>query len=171
MATTPYVPSILIDAVIDALADFIQPFVGDGTEIMRAQTNRTPMPLNAFVELKEISEQDLETPIFENNGDVLQATLTTPTKFDVQIDFYGPSAGDWCKSVKAVYRSIYAVSQFPDGMVPLYCSDGIRGQLITGEEQYENRWILTASLQYNPVVSVPQQSAVSLKTNIFEDLP
>ena len=177
MAAAPYVPSILIDAVIEALASFIAPFVGDNPEspqfVLRAQQNRVPMPLTGFVELRELFEMDLETPTVVNNGaaDVLQAAIATPTRFDVQIDFYGPSAGDWCKAVKAVFRTDYAVSQFPDGMAPLYCSDGTQAPLITGEAQYENRWILTATLQYNPVVSVPQQSATSLKTSIFEDLP
>lgn len=179
MSVTPYIPSIIVDQVISALAVFIAPFVGDNPEspqfIVRAQTNRVPMPLTGFVELRELMQTDLETPTFINNGagdpPVLQATITTPTKFDVQVSFFGPSAGDWCKAVKAVWRTPYAVSQFPAGIAPLYCSDGIQAPLITGEEQYENKWILTGSLQYNPDVVVPQQSAITLKTNIFEDLP
>jgi len=174
MSAVPYVPTILIDAVITALASFLQPFVGgDATPIIRAQVNRVPPPVPAFVQLLELLEVDLETPAVVNNGadDVLQATVKTPTRIDIQIDFYGPSAGDWCKAVKAIFRSSYAPAQFPDGIKPLYCSDGHQAQLITGEEQYESRWILTATLQYNPDVIIPQQSATSLAVNIFEDLP
>jgi hypothetical protein len=180
MSSTPYIPSIVVDQVITALAAFIQPFVGSATPIIRQQENRVPPPLTAgqpdplaFVSLRETILSDLETPIFINSSDVnvQQASVTTPTRIDVQVNFYGVASADWCKAVKAVYRSPYAPDQFPLGIKPLYCSDGIQGALITGEEQYENRWILNASLQYNPVVIVPQQSATELKTNIFEDLP
>ena len=181
MATPPYLPSILLDAVITALAGFIQPFVGavydpvavTGIPIIRGQQNRVPPPITAFVKLQELLESDIETPIFTNSSDpaVQLATITTPTRLDVQVDFYGPSAGDWCKGIKAVYRSPYAPDQFSSGIAPLYCSDGHQIPLVTGEEQYENHWALTASLQYNPDVIVPQQSATVLAVNTFEDLP
>lgn len=186
MAAPLYIPSLLIDQVINALAVFIAPFLGNPlpyvptnsenvVPIIRAQVNRVSMPITGFVELRELFEIDLETPTFVNTWsfeiEAQQGMITTPTRIDIQMDFYGPSAGDWCKAVKTVFRTDYAVSQFPDGMVPLYCSDGTQAPLITGEAQYENHWILTATLQYNPSVSVPLQSATTLETNIFEDLP
>lgn len=169
---TLYVPSILIDAVIVALSGFLQPFVGEDTPIIRGQQNRVPPPILAFVKLYEVFEGDLETPTMTQNPDpaTQQATILTPTKIDIQVDFYGIAAGDWLKAVKAVYRSPYAPAQFPDGIAPLYCSDGHQAPLITGEEQYENHWVLTAVLQYNPNVIVPQQSATALAVNEFEDL-
>ena len=170
MAAIPYIPTIVIDDVITALAAFLQPFVGSDTPIVRAQVNRVPPPLTAFVMLRELFEVDLETSTFVNVSAYLQGSIATPTRISIQIDFYGPSAGDWCKAVKAVYRSQYAPNQFPDGIKPLWCSDGHQIPLITGEEQYENRWSLTAELQYNPIVTVPQQSATVLAVNIFEDL-
>lgn len=164
-----YTPSIVVDQVITALAGFIQPFVGVDTPIIRGQQNQVPPPLPAFVKLQEILQVDLETPTFTESSEL--ATISTPTRIDVQVDFYGVSAGDWCKGFKAVYRSPYGPAQFGDGIKPLYCSDGHLAPLVTGEEQYEQRWSLTASLQYNPLVIVPQQSATVLVTNIFEDLP
>jgi hypothetical protein len=179
--SAPYVPSILIDDVIEALASFLGPFVGatgtpvgsSGTPIIRGQNNRTPMPVPAFVKLQEVLQHALAVPIFTNNPDlnVQQATITGLNQIDVQIDFYGPSAADWSTAVETVFRSPYAADQFPPGIAPLYCSDGRQAQLVTGEEQYENRWIITASLEYNPDVIIAQQSAVTLKPNVFEDLP
>ena len=43
--------------------------------------------------------------------------------------------------------------------------------LVTGEEQYDERWILTASLQYNPIVTIPQQSADALSVSQIKELP
>ncbi len=47
-----YSVSITVDNVIDALADFLQPFVGTA-EIVRAQANRVPMPQGPCVVLTE----------------------------------------------------------------------------------------------------------------------
>ena len=169
-AAVPYISSIAIDSVIDALKAFIQPFVGSNP-IIRAQVNRVPMPLTGFVVLTELLEVDLETPSTELDSANDQLTITAPTQINVQVDFYGPSAGDQCKAVKTVFRSVYSPAQFPDGIKPLYCSDGLQSPLISGEEQWESRFTITASLQYNPVVVVPQQSANALSVNEFEDIP
>lgn len=155
-----YTASITIDQVIDALATFLQPYVGSA-EIVRAQVNRVPMPQGACVVLTELLQVDLETPVDTYDPVGNTTTLSTPARIDVQIDFYGPSAGDWCRAVKGVYRSFAATSAFSDGIKPLYCDDGRQTPLITGEEQWESRWTLTASLQYNAVVTIPQRFADS----------
>lgn len=171
MAAVPYVPTILVDAVIDELIAFLQPFVGVDIQIIRGQQNRVPPPPNTYVVVTELFQDDIETPTFLNNGTTEQASIATPTKITIQVDFYGNSAGDWCKAVKAVYRSPYAPDQFPSGMAPLYCDNGHQIPLVTGEEQYQFHWALTCELQYNPLVYVPQQSALHLETSIFEDIP
>jgi hypothetical protein len=167
-APTQYVPSIAIDSVFDALGAFIQPFVGTA-QIVRAQVNRTAMPSGSFVELTEITNTDLEVPRQSYDGDNFQADFIGPKRLTIQADFYGETAGDWCAAVKTVWRTPYAVAQFPAGIAPLYCDDGQEVPLVTGEEQYERRWALTMSLQYNPVVVVPLQSAKILEMNIIND--
>ena len=164
-----YTPSILIDAVFDALGTFIQPFVGE-TQIIRAQVNRVAMPPNSFVELTEIASVDLEVPRQWYDKTNLQRNIIGPKRLMIQADFYGESAGDWCAAIKTVWRTAYSPSQFPDGMAPLYCDDGHEAPLVTGEEQYLRRWSLTMNMQYNPILSVPLQSADTLKMNIVEDV-
>jgi len=153
-----YTTSITIDSVIDALGSLLKPFVG-GAEIVRGQANKVPLPKEKCVVLTELGQYDLETPTVIDYAAINQTSLLTPKRIDVQIDFYGKSAGDWCTAVKNVYRSHYATSQLPPYIQPLYCSDGMQSPLVTGEQQYERRWILTASLQYNPKVVVPQEYA------------
>ena len=172
MSSTPYIPSITIDNVISALGAFIQPFVGMSTPIIRAQVNRVNMPVGPFVQIRELRQTGLDTPtqLQNSNPSIQQASIGRSITMQVQIDFYGPSAGEWATAIETVFRSPYAPDQFPSGMAPLDCSDASQGPLITGEEQYEYRWVLTASVEYNPVVVVPQQSATQLETNIFEDL-
>ena len=150
-----YGVSITVDNVIDALADFLQPFC-PGAKIVRAQANRVPMPTGPCVVLTELLQVDLETPVVGYDSTQSLANIKGPARVDIQVDFYGPSAGDQCKAVKGVFRTEYAAGKFSDGIKPLYCSDGVQSPLVTGEQQWESRWTLTASLQYNPTVTVPQ---------------
>lgn len=156
-----YGVSITVDNVIDALANFMQPFC-PGSEIVRAQVNRVPMPTGPCVVLTELLQVDLETPVVDYVPTQDLANIKGPARVDIQVDFYGPSAGDQCKAVKGVFRTEYAAGQFSDGIKPLYCSDGVQSPLVTGEQQWESRWTLTASMQYNPTVTVPQDFADTL---------
>lgn len=165
-----YTSSITVDNVIDALADFLQPFVS-GAEIVRAQVNRVSMPLPPCVELTELFHVDLRVP--SQDYDVLngEADLSASNRVDIQVDFYGDDAGDYCRSVETAFRTMWGFDKFPVGIKPLYTSDGIQSPLISGEQQYVSRWTLTVSMQYNPIVSVPQQFADTLKaTTIAADV-
>ena len=142
----------------------LRPFVG-GATIIRAQANRVPMPLGPCVVLTELLQVDLETPVITPDPTNGRSLVVTPTRMDVQIDFYGPAAGDQCKAVKGIYRTEYATLAFADGVKPLYCDDGRQTPLITGEQQWESRWTLTASLQYNARIALPQQFATVLAPN------
>ena len=159
-----YTSSITVDQVIDALADFLAPFV-PGAQVVRAQVNRVAMPSNPGVVLTEMLQVDLSVPATEYQPDTGTATIEGPTRIDIQIDFYGEQAGEFCKTVKTAFRSHWGFSHFPANIKPLYTSDGIQTPLTTGEQQYESRWTLTASLQYNPIVTVPQDFADVLTPN------
>jgi len=170
MSTTPvqYVPSIALDTVFDALGAFITPFV-EPAQVIRSQVNRVSMPTGGFVELTEIGSSDLETPRQWYDGTNFQRDIIGPKRLTIQADFYGEESGDWCAAIKTVWRTPYTVAQFPVGIAPLYCDDGREAPLITGEEQYLRRWVLTMALQYNPIVIVPEQSANVLSMNILDD--
>ena len=156
-----YTTSITVDNVIDALADFLQPFV-NGADIVRAQVNRVSMPSLPCVVLTELFHVDLRVP--SQNYDVLnaEADLSASNRIDIQVDFYGESAGDYCRSVETAFRTMWGFDKLPAGIKPLYTSDGIQSPLVSGEQQYVSRWTLTVSMQYNPIVSVPQQFADTL---------
>ena len=168
-APIQYVSSIALDSVFDALGAFLQPFVGTA-QVARAQVNRVAMPVGSFVELTEISSVDLEVPRSTYDGVNFQSDIIGPKRLIIQADFYGALAGDWCAAVKTVWRTPYAVAQFPLGIAPLYCDDGNEAPLITGEEQYERRWTLSMNLQYNPQIVVPLQAANKLSMNILDDV-
>jgi hypothetical protein len=159
-----YTADITIDQVIDYLAEFLAPFV-PGAEVVRAQVNRVPLPSNPCVVLTELLQVDLSVPATrylpptDPVPAIGSATIYGPSRIDIQIDFYGTQAGEFCKTVKTAFRSHWGFDHFPPNIRPLYTSDGVQSPLITGEQQYESRWTLTASLQYNPTVTVPQEFA------------
>ena len=153
-----YTSSITVDQVIDALAAFMAPFVPGG-QIVRAQVNRVALPSNPCAVLTELLQVDLSVPATDYQPTANTATIYGPSRIDVQIDFYGAQAGEFCKTVKTAFRSHWGFAHFPANIKPLYTSDGVQSPLLTGEQQYESRWTLTASMQYNPTVTVPQEFA------------
>lgn len=164
---TNYVSSISIDAVIDALAAFIAPFM-QGGQVVRAQVNRVAMPLVPCAVLTELLEVDLSVPYEDYQPDDSTTTLHGRTRIDVQIDLYGAQAGELCQSIKTAFRTSWAYDKFPDSVKPLYTSDGVQSPLIAGEQQYESRWTITVSMQYNPQATVPQQFADTLTVSTLQ---
>lgn len=159
-----YTPSISVDSVIDALADFIAPFA-PGAEIVRAQVNRVSMPASPCVILTDLSQADLSVPFSDPNA--LDGTLdiTGPTRIEIQVDFYGVEGGYFARAFATAYRTGWGFDRFPATVKPLYTSDPTQGPLTTAEKQYESRWTLTAALQYNPTVTVPQEFADVVAVN------
>lgn len=171
-APTPYVVDTTVDAVISALTAFITPFVPSGCPIIRGQQNRSPMPgSDPFVKLTEILRPQLSTPItYPVDSTTSQQQIQSIVALDVQVDFYGPTAGDLSQAVTGVYRAPYSVDQFPAGIAPLYCTDAHQMALRNDEQQYEARWTTVMRVEYNPSVYIPVQFATALSMNIVEDI-
>jgi hypothetical protein len=161
-----YISSITVDDVIDELRAFILPFMRGG-EVVRGQNNRTPLPSDPCAVLTEILRTDLQIPYPRYSAFVAVASLQSATRIDVQIDVYGLVAGDITQAIVAAFRTEWGFDRFSAEVKPLYCSDAHQSPLITGEKQFESRWTVTASLQYNPTVSVPQQYADVADVIIF----
>lgn len=164
-----YIASIAVDDVADALIAYLTPFVTPSV-VVRAQANRVSPPQGPFVLLTELRTVDIETPIVTGSLPGMSMSIEGRKRIDWQIDFYGPLSGDQCGAVTSVFRTPYTVEQFPANISPLYLSDGIQSPLITGEEQYESRWTVTASLQYNPSVTIPTQFAITARVKTLEDI-
>jgi hypothetical protein len=168
MTTPNFIVSIAIDDVINALTAFLLPFTGgDATKIVRAQQNRVSLPAAPCVVLTEMIGAELSTPTTSYDSTDGTETITGPTQINVQIDFYGTNAGDVNKAVAQAFRTLWASTQFPDGIKPLYTDGGHQAPFTDGEDQYEIRWILVASMQYNPSVAVPMQFPDALNVGIF----
>lgn len=83
-----------------------------------------------------------------------------PTMLVVQLDVHGPSAGDNAQVISTLMRDGYAVDRFAalgGAAVPLHADDPRQLPFTNDQQQVENRWVVDAMLQTNPIVVVPQQ--------------
>lgn len=159
-----FTPSIIVDDIFEAMVTFLSPIVGNAP-VVRGNNNRVPLPDAPCVVITEVTQADLEVPYAIYDDTNIKDVMHGPKRFDIQCDFYGNEAGDFCSMAKTAFRSAYGFNAFPDGIKPLYTNDGMQNPLTTGEQQYENRWMLTVSLQYNPTFTVPQVSADTITLN------
>lgn len=141
--------------IIAALPSF------DPNKIIQGLDNLTPMPQNEAIVITATGQKRLSTN--RNTYTVDQNRLISmPTEYDIQVDCYGENASDNATILKALWRDQFGVEQLVSIGAPLYATEPIQMPLINGENNYEKRWTFTALLQFNPVITVPQQSATDL---------
>lgn len=152
--------------IFTALVVFFRTFIPSNVEVIQAQENRVAMPKGGFIAMNNTSMDRLST-----NVDAYQAinqgkTILTPTRYGIQLDFYGPISQEWAIKTMALFRDEYATEIFPPNIQPLYADDPVQLPLIDGEDQYEQRWKLQATLQYNPILSTAQQSMLGVNVGL-----
>lgn len=149
----------MIDSVIDALAAFLV-LLMPTLVVTRGQTNRVPQANDNLVVVTEINRSLLETPLITYDN-IATATVTGQTRLDLQLDFYGPVAGENANITKVAFESQLAFSRFSTVAKPLQMSELQQAPFVDGEHQYQNRWTLTASLQVATDVNLAEQFADS----------
>jgi hypothetical protein len=89
-------------------------------------------------------------------------TAQQKTKVTVQLDVHGPASSDNAQTIATLLRDDFAVQAFAASgfdVSPLYASEPRQMPFVNGEQQVEERWVIDAVLQCNPVVAMPQQFA------------
>lgn len=95
---------------------------------------------------------------------------TAPTQLDVQLDVHGPASGDNAQVLSTLLRDEYATAWFDASgldLQALYASDPRQVPFVNAESQWEERWVVTASLQANLTVQVPQEFADTLHADLI----
>lgn len=120
-----------------------------------------------------------------------------PTRFTVQLDIHGAAAGDNAQIIATLIRDGTACDTFADYLSelgfldtetgqpltdasgnalqvtafaeiqPLYAGEPRQVPFITGEKQYEARWIVDVVLQINPTITTPQQFADTVTVGLI----
>lgn len=153
-------PNITNNAVFTALGDFLS--VLFDCDIIKGEVNLVSMPQGSFILMNDVGKRRISQnhPSYSIDGN---QQVKTPTQYDIQLDFYGADAGEMSQTFLMLWNDGYAYDHLPASIKPLYCDDLKQISLITGEENYLERWTTTAHIQYNPAVTVP--------VNLIEDIP
>jgi hypothetical protein len=162
--------SIPENQMVDAIKTFIQGIVGTGVPVVRGQDNRVAQPAQGdYFIVTPSARHRIATNQDTYDTDADRRHAQRSIRADVQIDAYGPNSADYTEAVSMLFRDMYGTEVFaPFSVQPLYCGDGQQMPLVNGEEQYEDRWTFSMSLQLNPAVSTSQQFADSVVLNLVE---
>lgn len=149
-----------------ALRTFLEGLVS--CPVMQSQQNRMAMPKGSFILMTGLNAVGLSTdktayvPGAVNPG---SETHTRSTQWNVQLDCYGPDAADMAAMIATAFKTDYAAQAFTGSTIeiqPLYAENPRQATILNSENQYEPRWIVELALQYNPVVTLPQDYAMAL---------
>jgi hypothetical protein len=169
--------SITQSQVYTALGTFVQSVLGlDAAHVVQGYDNRVPDPAGPHVVLSIVLAKRLRTNIDTIGGplgnDPSSWASEQGTELDVQIDCYGESmSGDWAQILTTVLRDNVGCLALAPTCQPLYADDPIWAPMENAESQYQDRWIVTAKLQVNPVVTTPVQSATVVGPVNIVDVP
>jgi len=150
-----------VDNIVDTVADFVEG-LGLGP-CQQAQADRVPMPKGQFCIITPLRFKRLGTTrdIKGDTGDNTTATMgyTEVRQGDVQVDIYGENAGDRAITLETVFASSYGyetIKALDARLAPLYSSDAIQAPMINAESQWQERYIITLSLQAHITVTLRQ---------------
>ncbi|WP_291351439.1 hypothetical protein [Acidovorax sp. 16-64-162] len=101
-------PSVTETQAFTALGTVIQSVVG--CPVIRAQVNRTAMPVGDFIVMTQRSFTRLSTNVVKSTSTT--KTMMQPVKWAIQIDCYGLLAADRATSISTILRDEYAAAQF-----------------------------------------------------------
>lgn len=156
------------------LGNFLLAFLPAGTQVVQGQQNRVPMPNGDFVAMTTVVTPKLATSVssWQDPGTNPGVEKNqTSTRWDVQLDFYGPSAQQNSMMAGNLVRTDYACRYFEDNgysLAPLYADEPRNTAMINAEKQYQSRWTLQASFQFNPTITTPLDFAAELKVELVE---
>lgn len=137
--------SLTMHEIIDAIADFIEPFIGT---CYSSQANKVPTPKDKFAILNPLRFIRLTTTKEVASG------LTEVRQLDMQVDIYGDSASDRAVALETVWRSYYAVDNIDERISPLYSTDAVRMPFVDESRQWLERYTLTLSAQVHITIPI-----------------
>ncbi len=134
-------------------------------EVVQGLGNKVPTPRGAFIAVTATGQVRLSTNVSTYDASAARAVMM-PTQYTIQIDCYGPLSSDWATTLTAMWRDPYGCEMLGPTMQPLYSDDPSQMGLVDGEDEYQQRWMISAILQFNPVVTVAQQYADALLVDV-----
>jgi hypothetical protein len=153
--------------LLTQLRGFLLTILPTGWQVIVTQMNRVPAPSDNFVAITQATLRRIATTVDTWSN----APAPPPTLLDhqqsveakVQLQVFSVNAADAVNIITTLLRSDFAYQFFAPGLIaPLTCDDGLQVPFITGEDQYEHRWIIEATLSMSVGLSTQQQFADTL---------
>lgn len=169
-----YVTSITEEQIFTVLRTWLVAAVGG--QVIQGYTNRVSTPKNGFIVMSGLVKQNLSmnrrsfVPPTEGEDEGLWKNEKS-IDYNIQLDVYGPSSGDWASILAVAFSSDLAWPFFNSllpGLAPLFMEDPRQSPVVTGEQQYDKRWSIVAHIQFNPSISDSQQSAIEAIAGIID---
>lgn len=136
-----------------------------GCEVIQGYSNNVPLPKAPFILMNIINESEMNTQISNYRGSDGLADVTRSVEAAVQLDFYGRDSGQNARIFAALWRDFHAC----DGLAvckPLYADNARYIPLTNEEQEFEERWSITANLTYNPTVTHAQDFITGASVSI-----
>lgn len=117
-----------------------------------SQTSGTPGGVGAYV--VSVPATVGSSKMASGELDMLQEIEAT-----VQLDIHGPNSADNARLISTAFRDDYAVQAFAalnSNVSPLYADDPLQVPFMNDQDQYENRWVVKARMQFNVTAVVSQ---------------
>ncbi|MEN6533957.1 MAG: hypothetical protein ABFD89_09870 [Bryobacteraceae bacterium] len=158
-----YVASVTDDMVFTAIRAWVIASAAV-SDCIQGDGNRASIPAGGtdFVIMTPLTRSRLS---LNETSHPTTSTETSTSSFDyaIQLDCYGPNAGDIVSVLDTSWYSNRTFDALKTQYVfPLYSEHPRFAPMVNGEQQYENRWILVIHIQFKPSITDSQQSASSV---------
>ena len=139
-----------------------------GTPIIQSQTSGPTGGAGVYVisgSAQSIAGQTLAAGV---------ETIMQPTQVTMQLDVHSSSiqtASDMAETISTMLRDARAAEFFDDnypGIQTFYADDPKQIPFLNAEDQWESRYVVTAQLEANQALVLPQEFARTLKPTLHE---
>ena len=96
--------------------------------------------------------------------------LLQPINLMVQLDVHGPNSADAAQTISTLFRDEYAydfMAALDKRVSPLLADDPRQVPFVNDQNQWETRWVITAQLQADQTITVPQEFADEIEATLI----
>lgn len=163
--------------IFTALGAFLTDVLPMDVEVIRGQVNRVPSPnvpdyVVMWPTMRRLLSTARVTATAAGPGPELDRNhYMTPMELSVQVDVHGPASASNAQMLVTLARTEYATAFFDaraEAVQMLAMEDPRQLAFETGEKQLEDRWVIGALLQANPVTTTVQQFADVVAIGLIE---
>ena len=137
-------------------------------EVIQSQENRVSMPKGDFIAFNASGWSQLNVPV-DDYTDTTHV-VSQGGQLNVQVDCYGAASLGRATTLIMLLRDSQAADYFDQSgydMQALYAEDAQQIPIVTGQNQYLERWTFTVALQINQSITLTTETANALDIGLI----